>query len=75
MILNRALTNIPTEKKLKKNGSGSMKTEQTAVIDNVKLSLVSWFDNKSVNMLSAYVGSEPKQQRNCIFEKKNNTRI
>ncbi|GBP74879.1 PiggyBac transposable element-derived protein 3 [Eumeta japonica] len=51
-------SDMPTEKELKKNGRGSM-VEKTAVIDNVKLSLVSWFDNKTVNMLSAYVGSEP----------------
>lgn len=51
-------SNMPTEKELKKKGRGSME-EKTAEIDGVKLSLVSWFDNKIVNMLSAYVGSEP----------------
>lgn len=49
---------MPTEKELKKRGQGSME-EKIAVIDGVKLSLVSWFDNKNVNLLSAYVGSEP----------------
>ncbi|GBP72669.1 PiggyBac transposable element-derived protein 3 [Eumeta japonica] len=49
-------SDMPTEKELKKNGRGSM-VEKTAVIDNVKLSLVSWFDNKTVNMLSTYVAS------------------
>lgn len=51
-------SNTPSEKELKKQGRGSM-AEKVAVIDNVKLSLVSWFDNKNVNLLSAYVGSEP----------------
>lgn len=51
-------SNMPPEKELKKRGRGSME-EKIAVIDNVKLSLVSWFDNKNVNLLSAYVGSKP----------------
>ncbi|XP_008552076.1 piggyBac transposable element-derived protein 3-like [Microplitis demolitor] len=67
-------SNIPTEKDLKKKGRGSME-EKTAVIDGVKLSLVSWFDDKLVNMLSAYVGSEPTTTNSGMFEKKNSTRI
>ncbi|CAG9577520.1 unnamed protein product [Danaus chrysippus] len=51
-------SNMSSEKELKKRGRGSM-AEKVAVIDKVKLSLVSWFDNKNVNLLSAYVGSEP----------------
>lgn len=49
---------MPTEKDLKKLGRGSTQ-EKTAVIDEVKLSLVTWFDNNPVNLLSAYVGSQP----------------
>lgn len=61
-------SNMPTEKELKKNGRGSM-AEKTAIIDNVKLSLVSWIDNKTVNMLSAYVGSEPTTTKKRYFRK------
>ncbi|XP_057338431.1 piggyBac transposable element-derived protein 3-like [Microplitis mediator] len=64
-------SNMPTEKELKKRGRGSME-EKIAVIDNVKLSLVSWFDNKNVSLLSAYVGSEPTttKRRYVRHEKK-----
>ncbi|KAF9419654.1 hypothetical protein HW555_003932 [Spodoptera exigua] len=57
--LNRvANSNMPSEKELKKKGRGSYE-EKIAIVDDVKLSLVSWFDNKNVNILSSYVGSEP----------------
>ncbi|XP_055910468.1 piggyBac transposable element-derived protein 3-like [Eupeodes corollae] len=61
-------SNMPVEKDLKKKGRGSM-TEKTAIIDGVKLSLVSWYDNKVVNMLSAYVGSEPKTTKRRYFRR------
>jgi len=49
---------MPTEKELKSQGRGSM-VEKVAIIDGVQLGLVSWFDNKVVNILSSYVGSNP----------------
>lgn len=63
-------SNMPSDKELKKRGRGSFE-EKTAVIDDVKLSLISWFDNKNVNILSAYVGSEPTttKRRYCRREK------
>lgn len=61
-------SNMPTAAQMKKLGRGSME-EKTATIDNVKLSLVSWFDNKPVNLLSAYVGSEPITKR-CRYVRK-----
>lgn len=49
---------MPTEKEMKKLGRGSM-VEKVANIDGVELSLVTWFDNKVVNILSTYVGCHP----------------
>ncbi|CAG9790557.1 unnamed protein product [Diatraea saccharalis] len=43
--------------------------EKVAVIDKVKLSLVSWFDNNNGNLLSAYVGSEPTTTKRRLFDR------
>lgn len=61
-------SNMPTPKVLKKQGRGTI-VEKIATIDGVKLSLVSWFDNKQVNMLSAYVGSKPVTTKRRFFRK------
>ncbi|CAK1592174.1 unnamed protein product [Parnassius mnemosyne] len=59
---------MPTEKDLKKIGRGTM-VEKIAIVDDVKLSLVSWYDNKVVNLLSAFVGSEPTSTKTRYFRK------
>lgn len=56
---------------MKKRGRGSFE-EKIAIVDHVKLSLISWFDNKNVIILSAYVGSEPtttKRRYSCQEKK------
>jgi len=40
--------------------------EKVAIIDGVQLGLVSWFDNKVVNILSSYVGSNPVTTKKTI---------
>ena len=44
--------------------------KKMAFIDDIELSAVSWFDNKTVNLLSSYVGgSLPIQQTSRFFTK------
>ena len=43
---------------MKKEGRESF-LEQVATIDEVTLSVVSWYDNKIVTLLSNFVSSEP----------------
>ncbi|KAG5881017.1 hypothetical protein JTB14_016755 [Gonioctena quinquepunctata] len=50
---------MPTAKDLKKQVRGFI-VEKVAVIDNIKIGITTWFDNKPVNMLSTYLGSEPQ---------------
>lgn len=50
---------MPSEKEIKAKGRGSM-IEKTAIIDEVEVSCVVWFDNKLVTMLSTFVGSCPE---------------
>lgn len=50
--------NMPKETELKKNGRGAM-VEKVATIDGTKISVVTWYDNKLVNILSTYAGSTP----------------
>jgi len=57
---------MPNEKEFKKLGRGSM-CEKTTTIDNVKVSAVSWFDNKVVTMVSTYVGSQPTVEKQRFF--------
>lgn len=59
---------MPKEKELKKQGRGFM-VEKTASVDGVKTALITWFDNKPVNMLSTYVGSEPITKKKRYFRK------
>lgn len=59
---------MPSEKELKKIGRGAM-VEKVASVDDVKLSIVSWYDNKVVNLLSAFVGSEPVSTKRRYFRK------
>ena len=49
---------ILSEKEMKNNGRGSF-TEHVAKVDDVEVSVVAWFDNKIVTLLSNFVGSEP----------------
>lgn len=44
--------------------------KNVTVIDGLKLSLDSWFDNKNVNLLSAYIESEPTKTNGVMFDKK-----
>ena len=48
---------------MKKEGRGSF-LEKVATIDGVTLSVVSWYDNKIVTLLSNFVGSEPVTEEN-----------
>jgi hypothetical protein len=48
-----------SEKDLKKIGRGSM-AEYTTDVDGVTITFVQWYDNKVVNLLSTYVGTEPR---------------
>ena len=49
---------MASEADLKKKGRGSY-DEKVAVIDEVQVTYVRWYDNKSVNLLSTLVGAEP----------------
>jgi hypothetical protein len=49
---------MPSDKVMKMKGRGAC-CEKVANVDNVKLSLVSWFDNRVVNFLSNFTGSQP----------------
>lgn len=49
---------FPKEAEMKKKGLGAV-TEKVANIDGVDISVVSWYDNKIVNTISTYVGSQP----------------
>nr|CAI5845524.1 unnamed protein product [Callosobruchus analis] len=53
---------MPKEKDMKKVGRGRM-VEKVATIDHEDVSIVSWFDNKIVNTMSTYAGSEPKGKK------------
>nr|CAH7744541.1 unnamed protein product [Callosobruchus chinensis] len=61
---------MPKEKDMKKIGRGHM-VEKVATIDNETVSIVSWFDNKIVNTMSTYAGSEPKGEKRRFFKKEN----
>ena len=50
---------------MKKQGRGSF-LEKVATIDGVTLSVVSWYDNKIVTLLSNFVGSEPVAEENLF---------
>ncbi|KAG5871836.1 hypothetical protein JTB14_028776 [Gonioctena quinquepunctata] len=60
---------MPTVKDLKKQGRGFI-VERVAVIDNIKIAITTWFDNELVNMLSTYIGSEPRTTKRRYFRKK-----
>lgn len=66
-------SNMPKESELKKNGRGAM-VEKVATIDGTKISVVSWYDNKLVNLLSTYAGSMPTVEVKR-FSKKDKTHI
>nr|CAI5848474.1 unnamed protein product [Callosobruchus analis] len=55
---------------MKKIGRGHM-VEKLATIDHEDVSIVSWFDNKIVNTMSTYAGSEPKGEKRRFFKKEN----
>jgi hypothetical protein len=61
---------MPTEKEMNKNGRGSI-VEQVTVVEGVELSAVSWYDNKVVNTLSTYVGSQPQTEKRRFFKREN----
>ena len=49
---------LKLESDMKKTGRGAI-DEKTAVVDDVEISAVRWYDNKAVTLLSTYAGSEP----------------
>lgn len=57
---------FPKESDMKKKGRGAV-LEKVANVDDVDISAVSWYDNKIVNTISTYVGSQPtsKVRRFC----------
>lgn len=55
-----------SEKEFQKRGRGAFQ-EKTAVKDGVKISTVSWYDNKVVSTLSTYVGSQPTGSKRRFF--------
>ena len=59
---------VPTESEMKREGRGSMK-EKVAMVDDVELSLVTWYDNKTVNTLWTYAGSRPTGEKRRYFRK------
>lgn len=52
------MSQMPTEKTMRQKGRGWF-VEKSAAEDGVTLSLVSWYDNRIVNFLSTFCGSEP----------------
>lgn len=57
---------MPSEKELKKMGRGSF-CEKLVTISDVKISAVSWYDNRVVIMASTYVGSQPIGEKKTLF--------
>lgn len=57
---------FPKESEMKKKGRGAI-LEKVANVDGVDVSVVSWYDNKIVKVISTYVGSQPMSevQRFC----------
>ncbi|XP_045453941.1 piggyBac transposable element-derived protein 3-like [Melitaea cinxia] len=52
---------VPAEKDLKKLGRGAT-IEKLTTVDNTDISIVSWYDNRVVNLASTYVGSTPASE-------------
>lgn len=52
---------VPTEKELKKKGRGAT-VEKITTVDNTDISVVTWYDNRVVNLASTYVGSKPSSE-------------
>ena len=49
------------ESDMKRQGRGAV-TERVANVEGVDISVVSWYDNKIVNTMSTYVGSQPSSE-------------
>lgn len=52
---------FPKESEMKKKGRGAI-IEKVANVDGIDVSVVSWYDNKIVNVVSTYVGSQPTSE-------------
>ena len=52
---------LPADKDLKKRGRGSH-VEKVAIADGIDIAVVQWFDNRSVTLLSSFVGAEPTEK-------------
>ncbi|KAJ8945544.1 hypothetical protein NQ318_020390 [Aromia moschata] len=61
------------ESEMKKQGRGAY-VEKVTTVDGVDISLVSWYDNKIVNTISTYIGSQPLSEVRR-FSKKENVHI
>ncbi|GBP36150.1 Chimeric ERCC6-PGBD3 protein [Eumeta japonica] len=58
--LSLAAAKVPVEKDFKK-GRGTT-VEKLTTIDNTDISVVTWYDNRVVNLASTYVGSKPSSE-------------
>lgn len=52
----------------------SLTRKREAVVDKMKVNLMSWFDNKDVNLLSTIVGSEPTTSKRHYVPQEKNTK-
>lgn len=57
---------MPKEKELRKKGRGTF-CEMVTNVDEIKITAVSWLDNKVVNMVSTYTGSPLVMEKKRIF--------
>lgn len=61
---------MPKEKELRKKGRGTF-CEMVTNVDEIKITAVSWLDNKVVNMVSTYAGSQPVMEKKRFFKSEN----
>lgn len=52
---------VPAEKDLKKKGRGAT-VEKLTTVEDIDVSVVTWYDNRVVNLASTYVGSKPSAE-------------
>ena len=64
---------MPSEKEIKKMVRAHI-VEKVANIDNLDISVVSWYDNKVVTTMSTYVGSQPVGEKR-FFKQQNEHRM
>nr|CAH7720594.1 unnamed protein product [Callosobruchus chinensis] len=62
---------FPKESDMKKKGRGAL-FEGVANVEGCEISVVSWYDNKLVNTMSTYVGSQPTTEARKFCRKTRN---